>query len=100
MPYYNMNTSTLPNFEELLQFHELELHPLSDIAIASLNKIIQDITLSREQKLRIIIEFNLSFAIVHYCMKTSKNAGQINEMDYAFMLLQLLNWYKVSSVAT
>ena len=99
MPYYSMNTFTPSNFLELSPYHELEVHPLTDIAIASLNKIIQDVTLSREEKLRIIVEFNLPFSIVHHCLLTSRNSRQIQEMDYPLIWLQLINWYKVNYVA-
>ncbi|MHA2030211.1 MAG: hypothetical protein ACW99A_13125 [Candidatus Kariarchaeaceae archaeon] len=91
-----MNDLKQLDYQEISQIHELEDHPLSDIAIASLNKIIQDSTISREKKLRLIVEFNLSFSIVYYCILTSRNTGKLHEIDYAFMVLQLANWYKVN----
>ncbi|MCE7734663.1 MAG: hypothetical protein GPJ54_07295 [Candidatus Heimdallarchaeota archaeon] len=94
-----MSTTQQIDFQELVRNHVIESNPLADIAIGSINKIIQNSTLSREEKLRNIIEFNLSFSIIYHCLLSSRNGGKIQEIDYIFMLLQLTNWYKVNSVA-
>ena len=94
-----MNSTQQTDFQEMTRKHVIEAYPLADIAIGSLNKIIQSSTLSRGQKIKLIIEFNLSFSIVHHCLLSSRDLGKIQEMDYTFILLQLLNWYKVNSVA-
>lgn len=98
-PYYIMSTTQETNFQQLVRNHVIESNPLADIAIGSINMIYQNSTLSRENKLRKIIEFNLSFSIIHHCLLSSRKGGKIQEIDYTFMLLQLMNWYKVNSVA-
>ncbi|MFV2016719.1 MAG: hypothetical protein ACC656_14910, partial [Candidatus Heimdallarchaeota archaeon] len=97
--YYTMSTTQQTDFQELARNQAIESYPLAEIAIGSINKIIQNSSLSREEKLRIIIEFNLSFSIVHHCLLSSRNGGKIQEIDYTFILLQLANWYKINSVA-
>ena len=94
-----MSRSQHADIQNIKRKQVLQTDPLADIAIASLNKIIQEETLSREEKLRLIIEFNLSFSIVKYCMMMCRVSGKLQEVDYVFLFLQLANWYKVNPAA-
>ncbi len=98
--YYIMNTIQQTDIQELMKNHEMEYYPLTDIAIGSINKIIQNSAISRERKVRLIIEFNLSFSIVYHCLLSSKKTGKIKDIDYTFILLQLVSWYRVYSAAS
>ena len=89
-----MSTTQQVDFHELIRNQTIESYPLAEIAIVGLNKIIQNSKLSRQEKLTIIIEFNFPFSLVYHCMLTSRDTGRILEMDYAFILLQLVSWYK------
>lgn len=93
-----MNTTQSTDFREIARNQIIESNPLSDIAIVSLNKVIQNSILSRQEKLRILIEFNYSFSILHHCLLMSKNVQKLQEIDYSYLLMQLVNWYKVNSL--
>jgi hypothetical protein len=86
------------DYKEIARKRVIQADPLSDIAIVSLNKILQNSKLSREEKLRLIVEHNFSFSIIYHCLLTNKNIGELHEMDFAFILLQIINWYKINSV--
>jgi len=93
-----MNKTLQLEIQKIARKNIIESNPMSDIALLSLSKILNEPNISREDKLKHIIEYNFPFEIVHQSLESSRELKQLEYVDYTFLLLQLINWYKVKSV--